>query len=94
VTQYWFRPKRFGYGATPITWQGWAVTIATVLAMVAVNSGLPLVGRHHWTLPAMLAARFSFRRLSPQDRGRMAVALGWAVSTQFRSLELVSDAVA
>ncbi len=55
MTQYWFRPKRFGYGATPITWQGWAVTIATVLAMVAVNSGLPLVGRHHWTLPAMLA---------------------------------------
>ena len=34
---YWFRPKRYGYGATPVTWQGWAVTLATVLAMVAVS---------------------------------------------------------
>ena len=36
MTKYWFRPKRYGFGATPITWQGWAVTIATVLAMVGV----------------------------------------------------------
>ncbi|MDH4744611.1 hypothetical protein OMP43_11340 [Sphingomonas sp. CBMAI 2297] len=25
---YWFRPKRFGFGATPVTWQGWAATLA------------------------------------------------------------------
>jgi hypothetical protein len=25
---YWFRPKRFGFGATPVTWQGWATTLA------------------------------------------------------------------
>ena len=24
----WFKPKRYGYGATPATWQGWAVSIA------------------------------------------------------------------
>ena len=24
---YWFRPKRFGYGAVPATWQGWAATL-------------------------------------------------------------------
>ena len=23
MTEYWFRPKRDGYGATPVTWQGW-----------------------------------------------------------------------
>jgi hypothetical protein len=23
----WFAPKRYGYGAVPITWQGWALTI-------------------------------------------------------------------
>jgi len=22
----WFRPKTFGWGLTPITWQGWAYT--------------------------------------------------------------------
>jgi hypothetical protein len=55
MTSYWFRPKRYGYGATPITWQGWAVTIATVLVVVAVNSGLSLVARYSWALPAILA---------------------------------------
>jgi uncharacterized membrane protein AbrB (regulator of aidB expression) len=23
--EFWFRPKTFGYGATPTTWEGWAV---------------------------------------------------------------------
>ncbi len=34
MTQYWFRPKNYGYGATPVTWEGWAVTIAAA-AVVA-----------------------------------------------------------
>jgi hypothetical protein len=25
VTDKWFRPKRFGYGATPTNWKGWAL---------------------------------------------------------------------
>jgi hypothetical protein len=28
MPQYWFRPKSYGYGATPITWEGWVVTLA------------------------------------------------------------------
>jgi hypothetical protein len=32
---YWFRPKRYGYGATPVTSQGWAVTGISVLAIGA-----------------------------------------------------------
>ena len=55
MTQYWFRPKRYGYGATPVTWQGWAVTLATVLAMVGVSLGLRLTERHDWALAAILA---------------------------------------
>jgi hypothetical protein len=34
VTTYWFKPKRYGYGATPVVWQGWAVTIAAVATVV------------------------------------------------------------
>jgi peptidoglycan/LPS O-acetylase OafA/YrhL len=30
---YWFKPKRYGYGATPVTWQGWAITAASVLVV-------------------------------------------------------------
>jgi hypothetical protein len=34
MTQYWFRPKNYGYGATPVTWEGWLATIAAA-AVVA-----------------------------------------------------------
>lgn len=32
---YWFAPKRFGLGATPVTWQGWALTLGLVAALLA-----------------------------------------------------------
>jgi hypothetical protein len=35
MTTYWFKPKRYGYGATPVTWQGWAVVGVAVAAIVA-----------------------------------------------------------
>ena len=28
MTRYWFKPKTYGYGATPSTWEGWAVSAA------------------------------------------------------------------
>lgn len=34
TNRYWFRPKTYGYGATPATWEGWAVSIV-VGALVA-----------------------------------------------------------
>jgi hypothetical protein len=41
MTPYWFKPKRYGYGATPVTWQGWALTLAATLvvagSIVAMN---------------------------------------------------------
>lgn len=34
----WFAAKRYGYGAgLPISWEGWAVMIAYVVAMVLVS---------------------------------------------------------
>jgi hypothetical protein len=50
---YWFKPKRYGYGATPVTWQGWAVTLGTVAIMVAVSLLLRLTEPHEWALVAM-----------------------------------------
>jgi hypothetical protein len=29
----WFRPKNFGYGATPSNWKGWAFIAAMVLLL-------------------------------------------------------------
>ena len=34
MARYWFRPKSYGFGATPITWEGWAISLA-VAAVVA-----------------------------------------------------------
>jgi hypothetical protein len=36
MPRYWFRQKRFGFGATPNTWQGWLFTIASAALTVAV----------------------------------------------------------
>ncbi|MFY9695704.1 MAG: hypothetical protein WA776_07010 [Xanthobacteraceae bacterium] len=55
MTAYWFKPKRYGYGATPVTWQGWALTLGTVAAMVAVSLYLRLTERHYWALAVMFA---------------------------------------
>jgi asparagine N-glycosylation enzyme membrane subunit Stt3 len=55
MTRYWFRPKRYGYGATSITWEGWAVTLATVLAMAAVSLVLRLEDRSYLSLAGLIA---------------------------------------
>jgi hypothetical protein len=31
----WFRPKRFGWGFTPATWQGWAVIVVFAVVLSA-----------------------------------------------------------
>jgi len=36
MARYWFRPRRYGYGATPVTWEGWALTVA-VASIVAIS---------------------------------------------------------
>jgi hypothetical protein len=33
--EFWFKPKSFGYGATPTTWEGWAVLAIYLLAVAA-----------------------------------------------------------
>jgi len=33
----WFAPKRYGYGATPISWQGWALTLGFAGVMILTS---------------------------------------------------------
>jgi hypothetical protein len=33
---YWFRPKLFGWGAVPVTWQGWLATLGLVVLALPV----------------------------------------------------------
>jgi len=44
MTGYWFKPRRYGYGARPVTWQGWAVTggavaVIIVAALLLLHNG-------------------------------------------------------
>lgn len=32
----WFKPKRYGYGATPTTWQGWVIVAAFLAGVFAL----------------------------------------------------------
>jgi hypothetical protein len=54
MTEYWFKPKRYGYGSVPVTWQGWALTLGTVFAMVAVSLYLRLTQPHAWALALVI----------------------------------------
>jgi len=38
---YWFVPKGFGFGVTPVTWQGWAVMLGFPAALVATTRLMP-----------------------------------------------------
>jgi O-antigen/teichoic acid export membrane protein len=44
MTTYWFRPKRYGYDATPTTWQGWLVIAAFVFVVATATSRLAATG--------------------------------------------------
>ncbi|WP_130620078.1 hypothetical protein [Dyella amyloliquefaciens] len=33
---YWFAPKRFGFGYSPSSWQGWALVAAYGVLMIAM----------------------------------------------------------
>lgn len=33
---YWFRPKLFGWGAVPVTWQGWAATLGLIVLSLPI----------------------------------------------------------
>jgi hypothetical protein len=39
---YWFRPKRYGYGATPSNWKGWLATVLFVALMATVPALAPM----------------------------------------------------
>jgi len=36
----WFKQKRYGLGAVPASWQGWALTIAYIAAILALSGWL------------------------------------------------------
>ena len=36
--EFWFKPKRYGFGAAPSTWEGWALLATYIAAMLALGA--------------------------------------------------------
>jgi lipopolysaccharide export LptBFGC system permease protein LptF len=36
MPKYWFKQKSLGVGSTPSTWQGWALTLAAFVLVLAI----------------------------------------------------------
>jgi hypothetical protein len=82
MTEYWFKPKRFGYGATPIHWKGWASSFVAMFAVLAVMRFMILPvpgGVHHarsevlfgWIVLVALIVGFSwFARIKTEGEWR------------------------
>jgi hypothetical protein len=45
MNTYWFKPREYGYGATPVTWEGWAVTVVTMFIVVLASMLAPVLGQ-------------------------------------------------
>jgi hypothetical protein len=52
MTRYWFKPKRYGYGATPVTWEGWAFTGLVVAVIVGAGWLFGTARTLDWTMLA------------------------------------------
>jgi hypothetical protein len=52
----WFRPKRFGYGATPDNWKGWAFMVVWILIEVVLSIGLLRLGAPAWLVVLIVVA--------------------------------------
>ena len=53
MSQYWFKPKTYGYGATPANWKGWAAVAVYVAVILALT--LPLLA---WPADMPVSPRF------------------------------------
>ena len=40
MNRFWFRPKTYGYGATPVTWEGWALAAGYLIFVLVISLGL------------------------------------------------------
>ena len=38
--EFWFKPHRYGYGASPANWKGWAATLIYVAVITTLASAL------------------------------------------------------
>ncbi len=55
MNKFWFRPKAYGYGVTPSTWEGWVVVAVYILVIFASTLLLADPQRSVWTWLSWIA---------------------------------------
>jgi len=60
MSKYWFKPKQFGLGATPSTWEGWVATGVFIASLIGIGTAFPPDHRPFafFTLAALSALTF------------------------------------
>ena len=53
--KYWFAAKRYGWGWTPSTWQGWLILAVAVLLMLLFMTIPNLLARVVWVTVVAIA---------------------------------------
>ena len=79
MPRYWFRQRKFGYGAAPNTWQGWIFMRFSCLAVFAVILSAPAIRdnllRAAWVRAGTVDDRAGDGDGQPdEDRRRLALA--------------------
>jgi hypothetical protein len=60
MDNFWFKRKTYGWGWTPATWQGWAVTAFYILAIIALFRDVDKVSRSISELLVAFGPAFAF----------------------------------
>jgi hypothetical protein len=65
TNQFWFKPKAFGYGNVPTTWEGWALTLGFAAFVAAMTVAMELKALSpFWGVVAVLAVTAGFFALA------------------------------
>ena len=55
MATYWFKQRRFGFGATPVTWQGWVFVLVFLVVVLGCMSLVMLAGSYNSPAGAIAA---------------------------------------
>jgi hypothetical protein len=62
--RYWFKPRRYGYGATPVTSEGWILTVASAAivaaSIIAMNLFVDRTNIGAWLIWAAIVVGITF----------------------------------
>jgi hypothetical protein len=54
MSGFWFKPRRYGYGVTPIDWRGWLAVAALAALDVGLTVWLMVLPTFHKTGPSLM----------------------------------------